>query len=201
MGAGTQGSASPAGPFTIADTRTVRVVASGGWEPDDLEPDLYDGDPPVWILDRRDGKGLIETHTDLIDRINLGKLHRLSTTAIQAFRQRALKKDKDAPPLADVDRDGQPIKWDEIFEPAPGALWDLPEGVDIWESSTTDIRMMLDGEKSDAREFAAVVGLNVSVLMPESANQTATGAQNTTQQEVDDCEAMIDRISPPPPAS
>lgn len=181
--------------FTSADTRTVRVVASGGWEPDDIEPDSYDGDPPVWILDRRDGKGLIETHTDLIDRINLGKLQRLSTTAIQAFRQRALQRAEGAERLPETDKDGKPIKWEEIFEPAPGALWELPEGFNIWESSPTDIRMMLDGEKSDAREFAAVVGLNVSVLMPESANQTATGAQNTTQQEVDDCEAMIDRIS------
>lgn len=180
--------------FTDSDTKTVRLLAVGDWMPaGDLE--LYDGAPPVWIMDRRDGMGLIEPHTSLIDRMNTTRLQRLSTMAIQAFRQRALKKSADAPPVPDKDANGQPIKWEEVFEPAPGALWDLPEGVELWESQTTDITPMLAAEKADAREFSAVTGLNISVLMPDSANQTAEGARNTTQMEIDDCAAMIDRIT------
>lgn len=149
---------------------------------------------PVWILDRRDGMGLIEPHFDVIDRINLGKLQRLSIAAIQAFRQRALKKDPGVI-LPERDEAGNPIDWEKVFEPAPGALWDLPAGIDIWESQLGDvIRPLLDGEKADARDFAAVTGTPVSMLQPDAANQSAGGAAATTAQQVDACQADIDRI-------
>lgn len=172
------------------------VSASGPWYPIGVPQETSGWDyPPVSIFDRDDGLGLIEPHTDVIDRINHGKLLRLSTTAIQAFRQRAMRRDKDAPPLPDVDpKTGEPINWEKVFEPAPGALWDLPEGVDIWESNPTDIRMMLDGEKADARDFAAVVGTPMAMLQPDNANQSATGAAATTAQQADACDSDIDRI-------
>lgn len=166
-------------------------VAAGSWE--FVEAFDYDGEPPVWILDRRDGQSLVEPHIDVLDRINLGKLQRLSTAAIQAYRQRALKKDADTV-LPERDENGNPINYEQMFEPAPGALWDLPAGIDIWESSPTDIRMMLDGEKADARDFAAVSGTPVSMLMPDGANQSATGAAATTAQQVDACRMDIERI-------
>lgn len=185
--------------YTMAAGSTdkiVRSVSSGGWVADGpLEP--YDGNPPVWIFDRRDGMGLIEPHLDLIDRINLGKLQRLSTSAIQAFKQRALKRNEQAggESLPETDpQTGQKIDWSAALEAAPGALWDLPIGIDIWESGSTDIRPLLDGEKHDAREFSAVTGTSVSTILPDSANQSATGAMATTQQQVDACVADIERI-------
>lgn len=186
--------ARPSYSITGATDRIVRQVNSGGWSPIG-EPQAFAGNIPVWILDRRDGMGLIEPHTDVLDRINLGKLQRLCITAIQVFRQRAMKKDKDAPPLPDVDpATGQKIDWEKVFEPAPGALWDLPEGVDIWESQPTNITPILDGEKADARDFAAVSGTPVAMLQPDSANQSAGGAAATTAQQVDACTTDIDRI-------
>ena len=171
---------------------SLRTIASGGWEPaSEVEP--FDGMPPVWILDRRDGMGLIEPHLDVLDRINLGKLQRMSIAAIQAFKQRALKKEAGVQ-LPETDEVGNPIDWEKVFEPAPGALWDLPAGIDIWESSNTDIRPLLDGEKADARDFGAVSGTPISMLLPEGANQSATGAAATTAQQVDACESDIDRI-------
>lgn len=166
-------------------------AATGQWA--SVELDEYDGLPPVWILDRRDGLGLIEPHLDVLDRINLGKLQRMSTAAIQAFRQRALVK-KDGASLPETDAAGNPINYEELFEPAPGALWDLPEGVDIWESSPTDLSQLLNGEKADARDFAAVSGTPVSMLMPDGANQSASGAAATTAQQVDACRSDIERI-------
>ena len=166
-------------------------AATGQWAA--VELDEYDGLPPVWILDRRDGLGLIEPHLDVLDRINLGKLQRMSTAAIQAFRQRALVK-KDGASLPETDAAGNPINYEELFEPAPGALWDLPEGVDIWESSPTDLGQLLNGEKADARDFAAVSGTPVSMLMPDGANQSASGAAATTAQQVDACRSDIERI-------
>lgn len=166
-------------------------AATGQWA--GVELDEYEGLPPVWILDRRDGLGLIEPHLDVLDRINLGKLQRMSTAAIQAFRQRALIK-KDGASLPETDAAGNPINYEELFEPAPGALWDLPEGVDIWESSPTDLSQLLAGEKADARDFAAVSGTPVSMLMPDGANQSASGAAATTAQQVDACRSDIERI-------
>src|SRR5699024_6457170 len=113
-----------------------------GWEPDG-DPDNLDGGLTTSAFERMTGMGVSEPHIDVIDRINHGKRERRVTTAMQAFRQRAVKGD-----LPSEDEDGNEIDWGKVFEPAPGALWDLPEGVDIWESSPTDIRSMLDGEKT-----------------------------------------------------
>lgn len=172
------------------------VSASGPWWPVGSPQQTAGWDyPPISILDRDDGLALIEAHTDVIDRINLGKLQRLCIVALQVFRQRALKKSADAPPMATEDpKTGEPIDWEAIFEPAPGALWDLPEGVEIWESQTTAIEGLLQGEKADARDFGATVGTPMAMLQPDNANQSAAGAAATTAQQADACDADIDRI-------
>lgn len=178
--------------FARSTSEYAPLTATGtGWAL--LRVDEYDGHPPVWILDRRTGQALVEPHTDLIDQINEGKLQRLTTAAIQAFKQRALKKQPGAS-LPDTDAEGNPVDWEKVFEPAPGALWDLPEGIDIWESAPTDLRMLLDGEKADQRTFAGVTGTPISALMPDGQNQSAAGANATTAQQVDACRTDIERI-------
>lgn len=178
---------------SASDPKKVILTAVGTTWLSLGEPETYEGGVPVWILDRRDGMGLIEPHLDVIDRINLGKLQRLSIAAIQAFRQRALKK-QPGTQLPEKDDAGNVIDWAKVFEPAPGALWDLPAGVEIWESAITDFRPSLDAEKADARDFAAVTGTPVSMLQPDSANQSAGGAAETTAQQVDACNTDIGRI-------
>lgn len=168
--------------------RNVWSGESGAWLVAS-DPQAYEGAPPVSILDRRDGQALIEPHLDVIDRINLGKLQRLVTTAMQAFTQRALK----GGPLPEADENGNVIDWSKVFEPAPGALWDLPEGIDVWESQQTDIRPMLEGEKADARDFAAVTNTPISVFLPDGANQTAEGAHNAKDQQIAAAEYEISR--------
>lgn len=172
-------------------TSSPFVTRSTGSDWLEGKSEIYTGHTPVYILDRRDGLGLVEPHLDVIDRINLGKLQRLTTAAIQAHRQRAIKGG-----LPEKDEAGNPIDWAEIFEPSPGALWDLPEGIDIWESAPTDIRPMLDAEKQDARDFGAVTGTPISMLLPDGANQTAEGASNTTAQQVMACRYDIERLQP-----
>lgn len=155
------------------DPNAVGVLSS--WMQDG-DSDAYEGDPKVVILERPDGVALVEPHFDLIDRINHGKLNRLVVTALQAFRQRALKP-KDGGGLPQEDIDGNRIDWAKAFEPAPGALWELPDGIEgVWESEQVDIRPLLDGEKTDARDFAAVTRIPISVFTPEGANQSAQGA-------------------------
>lgn len=182
----------------LADNKTLRVVASGGWEPLG-EPELYDGAPPVVILERDQGLGLFQPHIDVIDRINLGKLQRLVTTAMQAFRQRALKSTADKNGnggLPDKDLDGHDIDYTKVLEPAPGALWELPVGIDVWESPGTDIRPLLEGEKADARDFAAVTRTPLSAFTPDGANQTAAGANNSAAEQISQARTEIANLIP-----
>lgn len=176
----------------------VRKRAEGSDWVADGEPEVYQGDPPVIVLERADGPLLAE-HYDLIDAINHGKLQRLVTTAMQAFRQRALKRKPDADggdELDDKDTDGNDVDFSKIFEPAPGALWDLPEGIDIWESQTTDITPMLEGEKADRRDFAAATSTPLSVFIPDGQNQSAEGAANAKEGHISLAEEEIDDLGP-----
>ena len=153
----------------------LRAASGGQWEI--ASPVIpFEGSPPVVILEGRDPRGFIEPHFDVVDRMNHNKLNRLVTTAMQAYRQRALKTADGSPGLPEKDEAGNQIDYEKVFSPAPGALWDLPEGVDIWESQQTDIRPLLEGEKADARDFAAVTQTPISVFIPEGQNQSAEGA-------------------------
>lgn len=174
----------------LGEVRTERVTAVGNWEPLG-QPETYEGPVPIVIFERKDGLGLFEPHIDTIDRINLGKLQRLVTTAMQAFRQRATKGD-----LPHKDEDDNDIDYSKIFEPAPGALWDLPEGIDIWESKETDIRPMLEAEKADARDFAAETRTPMSAFTPDGANQSAEGAANSAAEQIAQANNEIARIKP-----
>lgn len=160
------------------------------WEPaGNAEP--YAGEPPVVILERHDGQGLFEPHIPVIDRINLGKLQRLVVTAMQAFKQRAVKGG-----LPQKDDEGNDIDWAAVFDPSPGALWDLPEGIEVWESEQTDIRPLLEGEKTDARDFAAVTRTPISVFIPDGENQSAEGAFNAKEGQINQAKDEIARIQP-----
>lgn len=178
----------------VVDATSFVTTAQGGWLPMG-EPETYVGTPPVAILDWKDPRGFIAPHSDVIDRINLGKLQRLVITAMQAYRQRALKK-KDMPANWDKNPDGSDIDLARVFEPSPGALWDLPEGIDIWESTPADLIPLLEGEKADARDFAAVSGTPISVFIPDGANQSAEGAHNAKDQQISQAQDAISRFQP-----
>lgn len=172
------------------DSGTIRGTIAEGWELDG-EPEMYDGPVPVFAMENQDGVAEFEPHIDVIDRINLGKLQRLVVTAYQAFRARAMKN------LPDTDDDGNEIDWAKRLDFAPGALIDLPEGIDIWESKEVDIRPLLDGEKTDARDFAAVMRTPIDVFIPEGQNQSAAGAENSHKGEIQKAKDRIHRCGAP----
>lgn len=159
------------------------------WEPAGPGTDT-DGEPPIVVYNNPGGVGEYEPHLDLINRINRGILWRMSTMAIQAFRQRALKSTS-GQPLPQVDDQGNQIDYASIFEPAPGTLWELPPGVDVWESQQTDVGPMLQAAKEDVRELSAVTKTPLPMLMPDAANQSAAGAQNTEKGHVFKCERRL----------
>lgn len=144
--------------------------ATTGWQPV-IERATGLSFVPMYPFENREHRGEFETHLDVLDRINWGVLQRLVITAMQAYRQRGIKGD-----LPEEDAQGNEIDYREMFKPGPGQLWQLPEGVDIWESQIGDLSLVLSGVKDDIRDLAAVTRTPLSSFVPEGANQTAEGA-------------------------
>lgn len=151
--------------------------AQGEWTPDGEPTPTLAGDPPVVVYTNPNMAGEFENHLDLINRINNGTLQILAITAMQAFRQRGIKGGL----LPQKDEMGNDIDWTKVFEAAPGALWNLPEGLDIWESQQTDVNPLLAEAKDNIRQLSAVTRTPFSTLIPDSANQSAEGAKETKE--------------------
>jgi hypothetical protein len=179
-------------PVYTGKRKRLNTGAFGSWEPVD-GVESYMGDVPVFVFENYESLGEFETHTDLLDRINGMLLDRLVTVAMQAFRQRAIKG-----PLAPTDSEGNNIDYAALFAPGPGALWNLPEGVDIWESqeSAQSIQQMLAAVKDDVKDLAAVTRTPVAVLVPDSANQSAEGAAFAREGLVFKAKDRIARLRP-----
>ena len=153
-------------------------------------------DVPIIRFDNRGNRGEFEQHIPLIDRINRGILNRLVIAAAQAFRARALVSDKDGQGLPTHDDEGNEIDYGKIFESAPGAIWELPPGVGIWESSQADIRQLIEAERADIRQLSAVSRTPMSVFIPDSGNQSATGAEYNREGLINKAHDRIKRIKP-----
>ena len=114
-------------------------------------------------------------HIDLINRINSGILERLVTASMQAFRQRAITGGL----LPEKDENGNKIRYEDVFPPAPGALWNLPKDLALWESQPSDMNGMLSASKEDIRQLSAVTRTPLPMLMPDNTNTSAEGAKAT----------------------
>lgn len=150
---------------------------AGKWDAEgDPVPTLEDR-PPVFIYNNPGNSGEFENHVDLINRINTEVLQLLAITSMQAFRQRGIIGGM----LPTKDAEGNDIDWTKVFEAAPGALWNLPENLQIWESTPTDISPVLIEIKDHIRQLSAVTRTPFSTLIPDSANQSAEGAKETKE--------------------
>lgn len=136
---------------------------------------------PVAVFENPGGLGEFEIHLDSIDRVTQDILERLTTTAMQAFRQRAIETGEHGAlperyPDDHPERPGELIDYDEIFKSGPAALWLLPRGARVWESSPIDPRSLTAAEKEDLEHLASVSGTPLYQLSPDS-NQSAEGAK------------------------
>lgn len=171
--------------------RLVRLI-QGEWTPElgddgEPEPPTETGNPPpVVVYNNPGGFGEFEPHLDVINRINEGVLQRLVITAMQAFKQRWLKSPVGSSGLPRKDPDGNDIDWAKVFEPAPGALWELPAGIDVGEAAATDIRPLIDGSNSDIKQLASSTRTPLPMLMPD--NQSAQGAVSMDSGHLAKCE-------------
>lgn len=139
----------------------------GGAEGEALPHDIV----PVVRFRNRRGVGEFELHRDLLDRIDHMVLQRLVIATFQAFKQRAIKNLPDSNPDT-----GEEIDWTDVFSADPGALWQVPEGVEFWESGQVDLTPCLNAVKDDLRSLAAVTRTALSYLAPDAAAQSAEGA-------------------------
>lgn len=157
-----------------ANNQTVRFNP-GSWEwaedrgGEEGEPLRHQHVPVVRFRNRR-GVGEFELHRDLLDRIDYMTLQRLVITTYQAFKQRAVKG------LPDEDDEGNEIDWKDVFSADPGAMFQVPDGVDFWESGIVDITPLLNGVKDDLRSLAAVTRTALSYLTPDAVSGSAEGA-------------------------
>lgn len=158
------------------------------WD-DDRSAELPDGLMPVVRFRNRRGVGEFEHHVDVLDRINYMVLQRLVIATFQAFRQRAIKG------LPDRDDAGREIDYTDVFSSEPGALWQVPEGVDFWESATADMTGILAAAKDDIRDLSAVTRTPFPMLSPDAANQAAEGASFTREGLVFKTEDRIKRAT------
>lgn len=175
-------------PATFGSRKRLhKAVSSEDWDPV-KEPVATKGPVPVTVWHNPDGEGEFEAHLDVINRINGGVMRRLTIEAMLAFKSRALRSnDPKHPGLPTHDKDGNVIDWSSMLPFAPGALWNLPPGIDIWESTATDITPLLSGSKDDIRHLSASTATPLPMLMPDNANQTAKGASATESAYLSKC--------------
>lgn len=179
----------------IIPSKWLVNLAEGAWfrsqNQTETTQEFADAPIPIVVYNNPGGHGDFETHIDLINRINLGILQRLVITAMQAWRQRIIEGGM----LPERDQAGNKIDYEKIFPPAPGALWNLPEGLTLKETQQIDIQPILLGGKEDVRQLSAVTRTPLPMLMPDNANISAEGAQATENGHIFRCDDRLSEAS------
>ena len=180
--------------YSDAGQQVLMAHAVGGWTAVG-EAQATDSAPPVVVYDNLGGMGEFEPHIDIINRINREVLNQLTTLSMQAFRQRALQiDDKSHPGLPQQDQNGNKIDWAKLFEPHPAALWNLPPGVKVWESASTDTTPMGNAIRDSIRSLSAVTKTPLPMLVPDAQNQAAAGAENAEKSFIFKCERVVQGV-------
>lgn len=157
----------------------------------------YTTEVPVFRLSGPGGKGMFEKHLDSLDRITDGIRQRLTIAAMQAFKQRAIDGDLPSVYPEDHPKAGQTIDYDELFKAGPAALWRLPAGAKIWESTTTDITPILSASKDDIKNLAGATSTALYMLSPDTAGGSAEGASLARESLTFSVEEWTDRADIP----
>lgn len=178
----------PGKVFTIyAESRASMIspkglrTPTGSWKYDEEQGGedglkTLPGEVCIVRMPNRDGVGEFEGHLAVLDRINDGLFDRVCIAKLQAFRQRAIKNLPKVYP-DDHAKAGEEIEYDpDTFAADPGALWDLPGGVDIWESTPVDLGPIRLAIKDDVEGLAAATSTPLYSITPDAANGSAEGA-------------------------
>lgn len=157
----------------------------------DGQGNVLDGLVPVVPFVNEDGMAEFEPYLPLLDRINQQILQRMTIATVQAFRQRAFK----GLPRLNPDT-GEEIDYDAIFTADPGAIWNIPEGVEIQELGQADLQQILLAIRDDVKDLAATSGTPLYSVSPDAANGSAEGASLQREQVTFKVESRQDRFEP-----
>lgn len=181
------------------------LTSIGGVFDDQLQsaliPELVDGTDettgqptglvPVVPFVNEDGVAEFEPFISQIDRINQQILQRMTIATVQAFKQRAFKG------LPKTDKEtGKVIDYDSIFAADPGAIWNLPEGVEIQELQEADFTAILTAIRDDVKDLYGTSGTPAYLASPDAANASAEAASLQREQTTFKVEARQDRFEP-----
>jgi hypothetical protein len=163
------------------------------WEWDrERSGEVPHGRIPVVRFTNKDEMGEFEAHIDTLERINHQILQTMVIGTMQAFRVRAIKN----LPLTDP-QTGKEVDYSNLLSLDPGSVWQLPEGVDLWESETTDLRPLLQAIQDDMTRLASATRTPMHMLHPGGQNQSAEGASLQREGLVFKAEDRIERIRYP----
>lgn len=151
-------------------------------------PDYLPARCPIIEFVNEDGMAEFEPHIELLDRITQQILQRMTIATVQAFKQRAMKGLPKVDPAT-----GKEIDYDAIFIAEPGAVWNVPASVEIWESGAVDLQPILLSIRDDVKDLAAVSGTPLYTVTPDVANGSAEGASLQREQLTFKVEARQDR--------
>jgi Phage portal protein, SPP1 Gp6-like len=149
------------------------------------------GRMPVVRFCNKDEMGEFEAHIDTLDRINHQILQTMVIGTMQAFRVRAIKNLPAIDPSTNKE-----IDYSDLLSLDPGSVWQLPDGVDLWESETTDLRPLLEAIKDDLERLASSTKTPLHMLAAGGVNQSAEGAQLQREHLVFKAEDRIARLRP-----
>lgn len=146
---------------------------------------------PVAPFVNEDGMAEFEPFLSQIDRINQQILQRMTIATIQAFKQRAFK----GLPKTDPET-GEDIDYDAIFVADPGAVWNIPETAEIWESGQVDLTGILAAIRDDVKDLYGTSGTPAYLASPDAANASAEAASLQREQTTFKVEVRQDRFEP-----
>lgn len=174
---------------TSISTGPVRFLR--GWE---LTDDVRTLDrSPLIRFGNRGGRGEYEWHLDTLDRINDQIMSKLVIAKVQAFRQMAVEGLPDTVrKVVDGVVQEVDIDYSNAFQATPGALWRLPEGSKMWESTPTDLGPLRLAIKDDLMDLAAATQTSLPSMTPDAASGSAEGASLMREKEVDGTEECCD---------
>ena len=177
--------------------RAGRFVLNDRWRWDYDKFDDIPGNRVAMVrFQNKDGKSEIEGQLDTLDRINDKLFNEWWIGKIQAFRQRALEMPEDTDDVVASDDDEDTPEDEDfagIFTSAPDALWQIPKGAKIWESSAADLRQLVDSIKGELQWLAFTSGKPLHTITPDAANGSAEGASLQREEHVYEIEDRRDR--------
>lgn len=197
------------GPTSIRELGPARTLAKA-WDWVDEKSDDVPGNKVAMVRFRnRRGVGEFERHLDTLDRINDKLFNEWWIGKIQAFRQRAVMlDDEDSEELDDALAEEQhaagpdashpaysndPDVLAGIFTSAPDALWRLPLGAKMWESTPVDTGPMIVSISKELERLSAATSNPLHTITPDAANGSAEGASLMREEHVYKIEDRRDR--------